>query len=61
MVEFHLLTLSATGARIEVLVFTRIEVTTSVLVDVRGYLLDHSDDECNSKLKESGAQLPGSR
>ena len=32
--------------RIQILVFTRIELTTSALLGVRGYLLDHSGDEC---------------
>ena len=50
MVEFlltHVLTLSATEEkRIKIVVFTRIELTTSALVGERGYLLDHSGDEC---------------
>ena len=37
--------LSATEARKPILVFSRIELTTSALVSVRGYLLDHSGDE----------------
>ena len=41
----HALALSATEARIQILVFKRIELTTSALVGVRGYLLDHSGDE----------------
>ena len=44
MVEFYLLA-SATEARMKILVFTRTELTTSALVGVRGYLLDHSGDE----------------
>ena len=40
----HVLTLSATEARIQILFFTRIELTTSAL-GVRGYLLDHSRNE----------------
>ena len=48
MVEFlviRVLTLSATKARIQIIVFTRIELPTSALVGVRGYLLDYSGDE----------------
>ena len=40
----HVLTLSATEERIKILVLTRIELTTSSLAGVRGYLLDHSGD-----------------
>ena len=48
MVEFYLLTFSRFPLRkkkrtqIQILVFTRIELTTSALVGVRGYLLDHA-------------------
>ena len=47
----YVLTLAATEVRIQILVFTIIELTTSApLVGVRGYLLDHSGDECNGVL-----------
>ena len=36
----HVLTLSATEVRIQVLAFTKIELTISALVGIRGYLLD---------------------
>ena len=49
MVEFCILqmfsALSATEARIQILLFTRIGLTTSALGGVRGYLLDHSGDD----------------
>ena len=45
MFEFYLLTLSVTEERTQILVFTRIELTTSALARVRGYLLDHLGDE----------------
>ena len=38
----RVLMLFSTEARIQFLVFTRIELTTSALADVRGYLRDHS-------------------
>ena len=41
----HVLTLSTAEARKQILVLTRIEYTTSALVGVRGYLLDHSGKE----------------
>ena len=41
----HVLTLSATEARVQILFFTRIELTTFALVGVGGYLLDPSGDE----------------
>ena len=40
----HVLTLSTTEARTQTLVFTRIELTTTALVGVCGYLLNHSRD-----------------
>ena len=33
----------------QILLFTRIELTTSELKGVRGYLLDHSGDEAYSR------------
>ena len=40
----HILTLSVTEKRTQILFFTKIELKTSVLVGVRGHLLDHSGD-----------------
>ena len=46
----NVLMLSATEEIIQILVFTRIELTTSALliVGVRGYLQDHSGDLINT-------------
>ena len=43
----QVLTLSRYGRKntTKIMVFTRIELTTTALVGVRGYLLDHSGDE----------------
>ena len=41
----HVLTLSVAEEMPQILVFTIIELTTSVLVGVRAYLLDHSGDK----------------
>ena len=55
MVELsrHVLTLSVTERIIQVLAFTRIELTTSALVDVHGYLQDHSGDEIRHENNQS--------
>ena len=55
MVEFYLLTISTTDARIKILFFTRIELTIFVLLiaGVRSYLLDHSGDEYEGEVTKS--------
>ena len=47
----HVLALSATEARIQILVFTKLELTTSApVVGVRGYLLGDRSDDINPPL-----------
>ena len=64
MVEFYLLysrshaflflsAIITTEARIQIMFFTRIKLTTSALVGVRGYVLDHPGDDVRTNRKLS--------